>query len=284
MARAEDIRQVAIEHHHLVAGKFEAEYAALENDRFSSAFTYGRAKIDQLVDELFCSFPEGASILDVGCGTGEHLKRALSHGLKAAGVEPAPAMLAAARRGVPEARIEDGVATRLPFGDAEFDAVIMIEVLRYLDRSDIELTLREARRVLRPGGKLLVTLVNRWALDGFYVHQRLRQLIKRSRFNETNPFCLFHTPASARHLLEQAGFTNVLSKGRLLALIRIAYKLNPRLGQRIAQTLESFDDRLHQTSWTQPFAGHLIATGEVPVEVSETAGGTPNPSDGSQVS
>src|SRR5207302_1722279 len=98
------------------------------------AFTYGRAKIDQMVDELFRSLPANAAILDVGCGTGEHLKRALGHGLQATGVEPAPAMLAAARRNVPDARIEDGVATSLPFGDAEFDAVIMIEVLRYLDR------------------------------------------------------------------------------------------------------------------------------------------------------
>ena len=264
MSRAEDIRDVAIEHHHRVAGKFEAEYAALENSRFSSAFTYGRAKIDGLVDELFRSLPKGAAILDVGCGTGEHLKRALGHGLRAAGLEPAPAMLAAARRGVPHARIEEGVATNLPFADGEFEAVIMIEVLRYLDRSDIELALREARRVLRPGGKLLVTLVNRWALDGFYLHQRVRQLLKGSDFNATNPFCLFHTPASAKRLLQRAGFTHVVTEGRLFAPIRIVYKVNRGVGRRVAKAIERFDDRLHGASWTQPFAGHLIAIGQVP--------------------
>ena len=264
MSRAEEIRQVAIEHHHILAGKFESEYAALENSPFSSAFTYGRAKIDRIVDDLFRSLPTGGSVLDVGCGTGEHLKRALEHDLQAVGVEPAPAMLAAARRGVPEARIEKGVATALPFSEAEFDAVLMVEVLRYFDSSDIELVLREARRVMRPGGKLLVTLVNRWALDGFYVHQRLRQIIKRSSFNETNPFCLFHTPASARSMLERAGFTNVQTEGRLLAPIRIVYKLNERLGQRMARRLESFDDWLHKASWTRPFAGHLIAIAQAP--------------------
>ena len=264
MSRVEEIRRVAIEHHHRVASRFEAEYAALENSRFSSAFTYGRAKIDKMVDELFRSLPKGAAILDVGCGTGEHLKRALGHGLKAAGVEPAPAMLEVARRDVPQARIEDGVATKLPFGDGEFDAVIMIEVLRYLDLPDIELALREARRVLPPGGKLFVTLVNRWSLDGFYLHQRARQLFKRSSFNATNPYCLFHTPASAKRLLERTGFTNVRTEGRLLGPIRIFYKINPGLGRSVARALETFDDRLHNAPWTRPFAGHLIAIGETP--------------------
>ncbi len=173
-------------------------------------------------------------------------------------------MLAAARRSVPDARVEDGVATSLPFANGEFDAVIMIEVLRYLDRTDIEQALREARRVLKPGGKLLVTLVNRWALDGFYIHQRLRQVTKGSQFNETNPFCLFHTPRSARRMLAAAGFANVTTEGRLFGPIRILYKLNEKLGQNAARALERFDDRLHRARWTQPFAGHLIAIGEVP--------------------
>ena len=264
MSRAEDIRDVAIEHHHRVAGRFEAEYAALEDSRFSSAFTYGRAKIDRMIDQLFGSLPPGAAILDVGCGTGEHLKRAQRHGVEATGIEPASAMLDAARRGMPQVRIEQGVATRLPFNDAEFDAVIMIEVLRYLDRSDIELALREARRVLKPGGKLFVTLVNRWSLDGFYLHQRVRQLLKRSSFNPTNPFCVFHTPRSATQLLRNAGFVNVRTEGRLLGPIRVVYKVSRGLGRTVARAIEPVDDWVHRSSVLRPFAGHLIAIGEVP--------------------
>ena len=261
--RTEDIRQAAIDSHDRTADKFVGWYDALKRSRFSNAFAYGRSKIDALVDELYESLPKGGKVLDVGCGTGEHLQRALDHGLRASGLEPAPAMLEVARRNVPRAEIEQGVATALPYKDAQFDLVIMVEVLRYLDRADTEKALAEARRVLKPGGKLFVTLVNRWALDGFYILQRARALVRRREFDHRNPYCLFHTPASAKRDLGRAGFDEVRTEGRLLAPLRIAYKASDNFGGWLARRLERLDDRLHRHSWTKPFAGHLIAIGQV---------------------
>lgn len=263
MSDPTEIRRVAIDHHHQMAKEFEAYYCALEKSRFSNAFTYGRAKLDRMIDELFDSLPKGGAILDVGCGTGEHLKRAQKHGLEAIGIEPAAGMLAAARHQLPSARIEEGVATQLPFEDGQFDAILMIEVLRYLHSSDIGLALREARRVLRPGGVLFVTLVNRWALDGFYIHQRVRQLLNRSQFNETNPFCEFFTPGKAERALKEAGFAQVSTEGRLFGPIRLAYKVNQGFGRRMAAMLEKLDDRVHKRKWPRAIAGHLIAIGRV---------------------
>lgn len=262
--KTDEVRQVAIDHHHLAAPDFEAKYAALERSKFSNAFTYGRAKIDDMVDALFKSLPPGASILDVGCGTGEHLKRAQRHGLTATGLEPADAMREAANRNVPTARLENGVANRLPFGDSEFDAVLMIEVLRYLDDADINTALQEARRVLRPGGYLFVTLVNRWALDGFYIHQRFRQLRKGKAADERNPFCEFFTPGRARRALKRAGFSQIRTEGRLLAPVRIVEKVSKRAFSKLAAAIDRLDDSMHRWRWTKPFAGHLIAIGRVP--------------------
>lgn len=257
------VRKVAIDHHDALSAAFDGYYANLKKDPFTSAFTYGRVKLDRLVDELFSSLPKGAAILDVGSGTGEHLARAQQHGLIATGIEPAASMREVAKRNVPTARIEPGVATDLPFGDGEFDGLIQIEVLRYLHREDIRLALREARRVLRPGGRALFTLVNRWALDGFYLHNRLRQWRKGREFDNINPFCEFFTPAEAERELRAAGFDEVRIEGRLLAPLRLLYKLHPSIGRGVARLIERLDDRVHRHSWTHPFAGHLIAIGKV---------------------
>lgn len=262
MSNPAEVRQVAIDHHDAMAATFENFYENLKRDRFSTAFTYGRAKLDRMVDEMFDSLPRGGDFLDIGCGTGEHLARAQACGLHATGLEPARSMLEVARRNVPSARIEQGVATDLPFGDDEFDGLIQIEVLRYLHADDIRLAMTEARRVLRPGGIALFTLVNRWALDGFYIRNRIRQWRKGSEFDNVNPFCEFFSPGQAERAMRAAGFTDVRTEGRLLAPLRLAYKASPGLGKLLARGLERLDDKIHRWSWTRPFAGHLIVIGK----------------------
>ena len=79
----------------------------------------------------------------------------------------------------PNASIVSGVATEVPYADESFDLVICIEVLRYLNLSDIRQALRELCRVLRPGGTMFLTMVNRYALDGFFLHHSLQRMRSR---------------------------------------------------------------------------------------------------------
>src|SRR5687768_10964200 len=125
---AEDVRRAAINHHHDVAAIFEGYYRDMARDRFANAFTYGRHKVDVLLDREMARLPKGSHVLDIGCGTGTYLRRFAAIGLTPSGVEPAPAMIAAARRDNPGMQIEEGVATSLPFRDNSFDAVVSIEV------------------------------------------------------------------------------------------------------------------------------------------------------------
>ncbi len=68
-----------------------------------------------------------------------------------------------ARAGVDRRVLASGL--RLPLGDGTFDSVCAVEVLQHLPFGDLAGWLAEVRRVLRPGGRLVVIDRNLWALD-----------------------------------------------------------------------------------------------------------------------
>lgn len=103
----------------------------------------------------------GSHHLDVGSGTG--LCAAIAQEMvgptgRVVALDPSTGMLEVAkRRGVRETI--EGRAEKLPFPDASFDSVSMSYMLRHIE--DLMLAFREARRVLRPGGKIVIFEVTR---------------------------------------------------------------------------------------------------------------------------
>lgn len=108
--------------------------------------------------DLTVTAPIG-DLLDVGCGRGAILKLLASRANRAVGVDidtnarqlaRAELMLA----GIPNCSLRKGDMYRLPFADEEFNTIIIDDVLA--DARDPVRALREARRLLRPGGRLFV--------------------------------------------------------------------------------------------------------------------------------
>jgi SAM-dependent methyltransferase len=107
----------------------------------------------------------GLHVLDVGVGDGVFAVEAARRGAVVTGVDPDPAMLAAA---VARARsmgaalhLGGGRVERLPFADGAFDLVFAVTVLCFV--ADADAAIREMARVLRPGGRLVVGDLNRWS-------------------------------------------------------------------------------------------------------------------------
>ncbi len=103
----------------------------------------------------------GASVLDVGCGTGaltRELARRCGTTGRVVGLDVNPGMLEVARRNVPAAHFARGTAEQLPFDDTSFDAVtVQFSLMFFEDRTQ---ALRETIRVLAPGGTLTLAV---WA-------------------------------------------------------------------------------------------------------------------------
>ena len=96
--------------------------------------------------------PAGESLLEVGAGTGYWLRR-LAYPKKV-GVEPSEAMRRLGKERVPEAEWVAAQGEALPFADGAFDVVLLFTVLEFV--GEVERVLAEARGVLKPGGALVV--------------------------------------------------------------------------------------------------------------------------------
>ena len=98
------------------------------------------------------------SVLDVGCGTGELLARlAAAHpAARLAGLDPVPEMLEVARTKLAgRADLRVGWANELPWPAGSFDLVVSCNMFHYVTQPVA--AVREMERVLRPGGRIVIT-------------------------------------------------------------------------------------------------------------------------------
>jgi len=103
-------------------------------------------------------------ILDVGCGEGRFCRMLKSHGVYVAGIDPTPALLAAARARDPEGTYLESSAEHLPLDDNTFDLVV--SYLSLIDIEDMPAAISEMVRVLTPGGALLIANLNSFQTAG----------------------------------------------------------------------------------------------------------------------
>lgn len=130
-------------------GAHPREWAAVEEQQL---LTY-EAAIDRL------GIGAGQRVLDIGCGSGVYLRAAADRGAAVTGLDASETLLEVARTRVPEADLRRGDMEFLPFEDDRFDVVSGFN--SFFFAADFVAALREAGRVAKPGGIVLIQVWGR---------------------------------------------------------------------------------------------------------------------------
>jgi len=137
-------------------------------DPLVNLLTLGRAKALRQATVDLAGIKSGESVLDVGCGTGDltliAAKQVGAAG-RVVGIDAAPEMIAVAQRKSARTNLpvtfQIDVIERLPFADDSFDVVLSSLMFHHLPDDLKRQGLAEIRRVLKPGGRLLIVDMKR---------------------------------------------------------------------------------------------------------------------------
>lgn len=224
------------------------EQSALETDERLWWYRGRRRIVMEVVRAL--PLPRPARILDAGCGSGRTMEDLAELG-EVVGLEPSQASLEVARaRGVGE--VAEGSLTQAPFPDASFDLATTLDVIEHIDED--RRALAELRRVVRPGGFLVVTVPAYPSLWGPHdvANQHRRRYTRRGLLDSARE--AGWKPVRTTH------FNSILLPPA--AAVRLARKLLPQDGAEAQSELyltpEWLDDLLEKPMQAE---ARLIATG-----------------------
>lgn len=154
-----------------IAGQYDGRYERNDYSGFEAAI------------REFAAVDPGAGrpqMLEVGCGTGHWLRVLHGAGVDVVGVDLSQAMLHVARRHDPTPRLLRARAEALPFASGAFDRLFLVNALHHF--ADRAAFYREARRVLRDGGRLLTIGLDPHAgIDRWWIYDYFPSALEHDR-------------------------------------------------------------------------------------------------------
>jgi malonyl-CoA O-methyltransferase len=133
-------------------------------DRWAAVYDHDANPLQALEEPIVRTAigdPRGLAVLDLGCGTGRHSLWLAEHGARVTAIDFSAGMLDEARRKPGAEKIRflcHDLHGHLPLDDAEFDLVVSGLVLEHLQ--ELAGFFREARRVLKPGGRAVISAMH----------------------------------------------------------------------------------------------------------------------------
>jgi ubiquinone/menaquinone biosynthesis C-methylase UbiE len=171
----------------------------------------------------------GLDLVDLGCAHADFHAYAAKYLKSYTGIEPSKALLPKNIKRGQNFRLLRGTAEKIPLPANSADFVLVKEVLDHC--FDPLKVVKEARRVLRPGGALLITLTN----DAAWYKRLFPGWAKRIKAGQLDHLYFFK-PGEVSGLLKQAGFEGIQQEDS--HYLRLPYKIESLLG-RLPESLAS---------------------------------------------
>ena len=201
----------------------------------------GRTYHTRISRHVMEALPQGGSLLDIGCGTGLFVEKYLRSGGTAVGIDLSRNMIERAQKQCSCCRFTLGTGESLPFRDNSFDAVASLLVFSYV--RDPGSMLKEAYRVLRPGGAISIcTLGKKLLTSGIPVIYRVSEKIRVRHVVMKDFGEHYYDDNEMQDLFTGAGFSGVKVSWCSFAhidmgdpLFDLAQKVEPFIERRIPQ-------------------------------------------------
>lgn len=128
-------------------------------DEIAERYLESRSKSSKdvlLIQELIDRLPEGARVLDAGCGAGDPIAKILSENYSVVGIDFSENQVALARKNVPDAAFQIMDMTELDFPEKSFNAVVSYYAIIHIHRDKHKGIIGGFHRVLKQGGLLFL--------------------------------------------------------------------------------------------------------------------------------
>ncbi len=191
---------------------------ASASDRWKAKNRYYYESIERIVR---FHVPPGASVLEIGCGTGDLLNSLAPR--RGVGVDLSPKMVELARAKFPDLAFLAGDAEELPL-EEPFDYVILSDLIGYLD--DVQRAFEDLRKVCHPGTRVIITYFN-------YLWAPVLRLGQALGIKRPQPEQNWLTLGDIQNLLSLAGFQTIRKGYRILLPVRVPL-LSPLCNRALA--------------------------------------------------
>ena len=232
-------KQLAIDTHSDQAELFADRYSVIAENPYKDSFVYSRKRLNEWLDKYIPADGKGLKMADIGCGTGYHLKRYQERGFEITGVDGSEEMLKQARLANPGIEFIQTDVDEIPLPPATYDYALSIEVLRYLP--NILPSLKEIKRILKPGGTALITAAPVFQANLYPVVNKAALMLKPKNFTQLKQY--FHSYGELQKNCLEVGFTDVEIHGVYGGFSIWVERIVPSIMPSYLKAWEKIDDK-----------------------------------------